>query len=765
MAHRNSADRTLGWEMTALAAFCLLLLTPFIYLWRMQANVPVHSVSEPEFVGTRTCGECHLEQHRKWQGSDHDKAMAPATPETVLGDFADTVFTDPYTGKKSRFFRRDNNYFIETEDVADQKGVYQVAYTFGHYPLQQYLIPMPGGRMQCYNIAWDVDQKRWYRLPPYDVDGVDDWLHWTGSGQNWNGMCAECHSTRLKKNYDPQKDSYSTSWFEINVGCEACHGPGSEHVKWARQPALGRSQAGAGLAIEGDEALRERQISLCAPCHARRYQLGDNQHDGVDPLDMMVPALLTEELYYPDGQIKEEVYVYGSFIQSKMYLRGVRCNDCHDSHSLQTHRQGNELCTQCHRRQDYDTPGHHFHKKTHEGKPSKGYLCVSCHMSGRVYMGIDYRPDHSLRVPRPDLSISIKTPNSCSTSACHGDKSLDWVNEKYGIWYGQQNRPHYGEAIEAGRARKPEGLEQLKDVAEDTLLPPIVRATAISLLANYPGQGIESTIVKALESKEGLLRHAALRTFERSDTDRIRALVAPKLYDPSRAVRLEAAARLAGVPGESLRQEDRAVFQETLSEYRQSLAYNADFASQRHNEGNLEWELGDEEKAARSYLAALKIDDRFIPAKVNLAMLYNRQGNNRDAIELLQEVLTDRPTMYEVHYSLGLLLSELNRYDEAVVYLQQAAEGMPGYSRVRYNFSLALFKLQRWQQGANVLRELVLQNPEVSEYFVTLVNLYLNFGMGPQAEQLAYDVLKIMPDHPGAKDLLKAMRQNRKPQR
>lgn len=765
MVDRDSTEKNTVWEIVALAACCLVLLSPIIYLWRMEATEPVLGALEPEFAGTKVCGECHLEQYRKWQGSDHDRAMAPATPETVLGDFGDARFTDPYTGKMSRFTTRGGKYFIETEDVAGEQTVFEVAYTFGFTPLQQYLVPTAGGRLQCFNVAWDVEQQRWYRLPPYDVEGPDDWLHWTNSGQNWNSMCAECHSTRLSKNYDPKTDSYATSWFEVNVGCEACHGPGSEHVQWARQPALGRSPAGAGLVIEGEEALRQRQISLCAPCHARRYQLGDNPHNGADPLDLMVPALLTEELYFADGQIKEEVYVYGSYLQSKMYDRGVRCNDCHDSHSLQTHHQGNDLCTQCHRRQDYDSEGHHFHKQTHEGKPSKGYLCVSCHMSGRYYMGIDYRPDHSLRVPRPDLSVAIGTPNSCLTSECHSDKPLDWVLEKYRAWYGQKNKPHYGEAIAAGRARSPEGLAQLKAVVEDPLLPAIVRATAVSLVGNYPGQQVGTIMVKALESDDALLRHAALRTFEHPSEEQARTLLAPKLYDSSRAVRLEAAARLAGVSPQALREQDRTVLAERLAEYRQSLAYNADFAAERHNEGNLEWALGDEAKAARSYQAALKIDDRFIPAKVNLAMLYNRQGRNQEAVDLLQQILADQPEMFEIHYSLGLLLSELSRYEEAIDHLEKAAQGMPGYPRVRYNLSLAQFKLERWQQGADLLRQLVLENPAVNEYFVTLANLYLSFGMVGRAEQLAHDLLKVEPGHQGAKELIQVLQQQRNNQK
>ncbi|MCP4934009.1 MAG: hypothetical protein GY927_07330, partial [bacterium] len=303
-----------------------------------------------------------------------------------------------------------------------------------------------GGRLQCLNIAWDDQKKVWYRLPPYEVNGPSDWLHWTNGGQNWNGMCAECHSTSLKKNYDKQSNSYTTTWAEINVGCEACHGPGSRHKNWAEQPAMGRATlVNDGLTVTSKNLSAKNQVALCAPCHSRRFQLGDNDHSEGELLDKLVPSLLDEGLYYPDGQILEEVYVYGSFSQSKMYQKGVRCSDCHDPHSLKTHAEKNDLCLQCHRKEEYDTEAHHFHKETYQGKPSDGYLCVKCHMPGQYYMGIDYRPDHSLRIPRPDLSQKLATPNSCSTQDCHGDKPLDWVVENYTKWYGTKRKPHYGE--------------------------------------------------------------------------------------------------------------------------------------------------------------------------------------------------------------------------------------------------------------------------------------------------------------------------------
>ena len=746
------------WEICAIIAVCISLIAPLLYSNRLSRTAAALEAATAEFSGSGSCKQCHPDAYRKWQGSDHDRAMAVASDSTVLGDFDEAEFFDPFTGKKSRFFRKDGAFLVETEGPDGNSGIFTISHTFGFYPLQQYLVPFPGGRLQCLSIAWDVDKETWYRLPPYDVSDHTDWLHWTRGGQTWNGMCAECHSTRLHKGFNLKTESYSTTWFEINVGCEACHGPGSEHIQWSRLPALARPQIeNYGLVLPTQNLAPEEQLVTCAPCHSRRYQLGNNDHRKGELLDFMVPSLLSEDLYHADGQIKEEVYVYGSFTQSKMYHRGVRCSDCHDMHSLKPHKEKNELCLQCHRASEYDTRAHHFHKMTDNGKPSEGYLCVKCHMPGQYYMGIDYRPDHSLRIPRPDLSKKLGTPNGCSTSDCHGDKPLEWVLENYNKWYGEDLKPHYGEILSAGRTGDPEAFEKLKSLANDALLPVIVRATALSLLANYPEPQTTGALHNALMSSEALLRHTALSLLEQTDDETVLKLIAPKLYDPVKAVRILAALKLAAVPLEKIREHDRPAFQKNLDDYRAAMEYNSDFAPQRYNLGNLERVLGNREKAIEYYKEAIEIDDLFFPAKVNLAMEYNQAGKNDDAEKLLREVLAAQPDRYEVAYSLGLLLSEMEKYAEASRYLGIAADGMPHYSRARYNQGLALLKQERWEEGAETLEKAVLADPQSEEYFVTLVSLYFNFRMNDRARDLSEKVLELFPHHSAAKEVLQAM--------
>jgi tetratricopeptide (TPR) repeat protein len=760
---QHSGPRTLSslrWEIVALLSALIIVVAPLLYLAKQQLSPPPEKQQVGSiFRGSASCQTCHKSIYAKWQNSHHDLAMDIATKETVEGDFDNSVYTDPYNQVTSRFYTREGKYYAETEGPDGALGEFEITHTFGVYPLQQYLVPFPGGRLQCLPIAWDVELQQWYRLPPYEVEGPTDWLHWTRGGQNWNSMCAECHSTRLTKGYDQLTDSYSTSWFEIDVGCEACHGPGSTHIAWAERPAFARvNKENYGLEVQTANLTPQKQIAICAPCHSRRFQLGDNLHTEERLLDKMVPSLLDEGLYYPDGQILEEVYVYGSYTQSKMYNSGVRCSDCHDVHSLNVYHKDNQLCLQCHRAKVYDTASHHFHKKIYEGKPSDGALCISCHMPGKRYMGIDYRRDHSIRVPRPDLSRSLGTPNSCSTKACHGDKPLDWVIENYTKWYGESRKPHYGTALAAGQDNSPGAAEELAGVAADPLLPAIVRATAFSLLRNYPSEASLALMRQALEDENDLIRYTAIRSLGGLDDKTKVELIGPKLYDPVKAVRLEAAINLSTVPRQLLRKADLDAFDARLVEYREAMEYNSDFAAQRYNLGNLEANLGNDDKAVAYYTQAIEIDDQFFPAKVNLAMQYTRMGDNVRAEQLFREVVADNPELYEASYSLGLLLAENNNYKEAAEFLGKAAEAMPGYTRARYNQALALFKIEEWQAGEEALLAALEVEPDNAEYFVTLANIYLRLGMVDKARNLAEQTLEMFPDHARARELLQILK-------
>ena len=764
-----------NWKIAGFIATLVIVLSiPIYYLRIEERGVPGDGKGEARpatFAGSLKCKECHQKEYDKWLNSNHDHAMDVANEKTVQGDFSNAVFQAH--GVTSRFYKKDGRFFVHTQGPEGKMADFEVSYTFGWFPLQQYLVPFPGGRLQCLPIAWDVREKKWYHLYPKEPMDPKDWLYWTNAAQNWNGMCAECHSTNLKKNYDIKTDTYKTTWSDIDVGCEACHGPGSRHVQWAEMPDMARPRVeNFDLVVKTSGLGSRKLVELCAPCHSRRASLGDYTHAEADLLDTMLPSLLTEELYFPDGQVLDEVYVYGSFTQSKMYHRDVRCSNCHDVHGLKVIKEGNTLCLQCHRAGEYDSKEHHFHKnKEEKGDPIKsadgkvifevgtGAECVQCHMPGRTYMGIHYRLDHSLRIPRPDLSVKIGTPNACNR--CHIDKTAQWSVDAITKWYGPGRRPHYGTVIEEGRKRLPEAKKNLIRLAGDPLYPVIVRSTALSLLTAYPGEDTTRAFELALMDDEALIRRTAVQSISLSGQRRQTEFIAPLLYDPVAAVRMEAASTLAGEPSKKLSPDQQKVFQTDLQEYIAAMEYSGDFAFGRYNLANLYVALNEPQEAIRNYQAALKIDDLFYPAKVNLAMLYNSRGENDKAERLFRDVIAKQPELYDVAYSLGLLLAEMGKPEEALGYLERAAKGMPERPRIQYNLGLLLQRLQRDSGAEAALQKALGLEPANMDYLYALADFYLKRNRLGEAKMVAEKMVVAHPGQRVGRDLMEMIERRR----
>ena len=765
-------DRTRVWEWVGiLAALTIVTALPAYYLIveKNRHSTAVEDDSRPAFVGSNSCRDCHNREYDAWQGSHHDLAMDVASEESVLGDFGDVEVT--LRGVTSRFYRRDGKFYVHTNGPGGEMGEFEITHTFGWYPLQQYLVPFPGGRLQALHLAWDSRDKRWFLVSPSEPVEPDDWLYWTNAAQNWNGMCAQCHSTNLEKNYDPATDSYSTTWSDIDVGCEACHGPGSQHVAWAELPEMARPQtASFDLARNTSGISASEQVEQCAPCHSRRAAMGDLEHTETDLLDSFLPSLLNEGLYFPDGQILEEVYVYGSFIQSKMYRHDVRCSDCHDVHSNKLVREGNELCLQCHRTAQYDTAAHHFHKQ--EGEDGEairspegevlfavgtGARCVDCHMPGSYYMVVDYRPDHSFRIPDPALAAAIGAPDPCLR--CHQDKDADWSQQSMLEWYGPGRRAHYGEVIARGRAGDPSAAPDLAGLAADSLYPVNVRATALALLASYAGEQSREALEQGLMSEAALIRQTALSHWQSTDSRQSARLISPLLYDSVRTVRVEAARRLAGELSQYLEPDQKALYEKVLGVYEAAMFYAADFAAARHNLANLYAALDRPEDAIAQYRQALRIDGQFLPAKVNLALLYNLRGQNREAETLLKEALSAQPELYDLAYTLGLLYAEMQRFDKAAEYLEQASQGLPEQPRIHYNLGLLYLQQRDFARAERELKTALVLDPRNLDIQYALASFYINQGRLEDARPIAEDMAASHPGNPLGRQMLEHIMQ------
>ena len=724
--HLNNMNTSTG----AVGVFLLLMLMT-------EASVAA------DYIGSDRCAQCHETETQAWRGSHHDLAMAEASDETVLGNFNNVELSAH--GITSRFYRKNGQYFVQTDGPDGKMHDYAIRYTFGWYPLQQYLVEFPRGHIQSLGLAWDSRPKtdggqRWFHLYPEETIDHRHRLHWTQREQTWNYQCAECHSTNLQKNYTLETDSYRTTWSEIDVACEACHGPGSQHAAWAEQakqnPALKNKtdkglvvdladRDGASWTIDAKSGKPRRtkprenhtQIELCARCHSRRGQIWADYEYGKPLGNTHRLALLDEYLYYPDGQINDEVYVYGSFIQSRMYQAGVTCNDCHEPHSLQLRAKGNALCGRCHLPTRYDTQTHHHHEAG-----SAGAACTNCHMPQRNYMVTDARADHSMRVPRPDLSVKLGTPNACTS--CHADQKIEWAAKAVAAWYptSRYRGPHYGETLHAALTGAPNAAERLATLAADTSQPAIARATAIDYLRNYAEPQQLPLIQSLLNDKDPLIRASAVRFLEVTD---LRTRVDQGwllLDDPDRVVRLEATRILAPLIRQQVPEQFRLQLERAIEEYVQTQQINAERPESHLNLGLIAIAMGDAQKAEQEYRTTLRLDPTFTPGYINLADLYRQLGQDAAGEKLLQEGIAAGDNA-DLHYALGLLLVRQKRLDEALSHLRQAATLDEDNPRYIYVYALALEGAGEKQQALTVLTQANQRHPGNPEIMAALEKL------------------------------------------
>lgn len=679
--------------------------------------------------------------------------MQEASEETVLGDFDDAVFV--HGDVTSTFFRRDGGYYVRTDGPDGTLRDYPISYTFGATPLQQYLIPVGGGRYQVLGISWDARPERdggqrWFHLYPEDVDASSP-LHWTRPVQGWNARCASCHSTGLERGFDAATRSYRTTWSDIDVSCEACHGPGSQHVRVAQEAAARGSARerppggllvrlgdpdrvwtrtpGAPTASRASRPPSRVEVETCAPCHARRAALGTHT-PGDAFLDAFRPSLLRQGLYHADGQIEDEVYVYGSFLQSRMYAAGVTCSDCHDPHGLETRADGNALCTRCHDGSRYDTRSHHLHDES-----SEGARCVECHMPATTYMVVDARRDHSLRVPRPDLSRDIGTPNACNR--CHSDRPAAWAAEELA----RRGRPptpqsHFARALHGGRAADPSAFTALTSVARDSAAPAIVRGTALSLLGGYPRQGTVRALQAGLADPEPLARLGALDGLERLGNGNALALAYPLLTDSLRAIRVEAARLLARVPRDRATPEQAAAIAKGVAEFERVQRWNADQPAAWVALGDLYSGLGRADDAEAAYRTALLLDSTDVVAYLNLADLQRVRGRDDLGEEVLRGALASLPDAPEVHHSLGLLLVRRGDLEDALPELAHAAEHSD-VARFAYVYGVALASAGDLEGGVRILQETLARHPFDGEILSALAAYTRELGRTEEAARYA----------------------------
>ncbi len=722
------------------------------------------------YVGRDRCVECHEDENAAFLGSDHDRAMDVAADSTVLGDFSGAEARA--NGVTARFDRRDGRFFVTTDGPDGAQHRYEVRYTFGVRPLQQYLVAMDGGRLQRLPWSWDSRPRedgggRWFHVYGDLPIGSSDLLHWTRPSQNWNRMCAECHSTRLEKNYDPGTASYRSTWAEIDVSCEACHGPASGHLAWAAKNEKKRRQndrphddprgfptrlhdAAGGTWLRRPEAVTasrtaattSTELNVCARCHAHRLPIHPFRY-GDAFLDAYAPSVLRDPLYYPDGQVREEVYVYGSFLQSRMYAAGVLCTDCHEPHSTRLRAEGDDLCSRCHDPGRFATKRHHFHESS-----SAGARCVSCHMPETTFMQVDARRDHSFRIPNPAISGQIGSPDACT--ACHTDKTVRWAAEKMAAWYGrrrvERGREPFGPVFAAALQGAPSARDQLIRIAGQEKQSGIVRATALSLLRRFPGAASLAALQRGVSDDDPLVRREAAAAVDfLSPADR-QPILAPLLRDSVRAVRLAAAHALAGAPRSHVSPEAKELLEKGLREYEESLRFMLDDPAANVRLGDFYATRGEAAKAEAAYLRAIDMEPAYVIAYVNLADYYESQHRDEAGRTILLRGLRRSPRNGALHFALGLACIRTDRRQEGIEHLASSVSLEPANPRFAHAYALALAEAGASDRARTILESALERNPYARDIGVALVALCRSSGRFDLAVRHAEQLRRAFPE-------------------
>jgi tetratricopeptide (TPR) repeat protein len=696
-----------------------------------------------EFVGSAACAACHKSEHGDWLRSQHRAAMQEPSEASVLGRFDGATFDK--SGTVSVFSKRDGKFIVHTEGPDGRPADFSVKYAFGLYPLQQYLIELPNGRLQAFGLAWDARPaaqggQRWFDLYPDRKLAAGDPLHWTGIDQNWNYQCAWCHSTNLRKNYDAATGGFATTFSEISVGCEACHGPGSIHLTWAAKPSgeaphhgfafsldqrkgVSWNASEAGTARRSGPAPNDREILVCAGCHARRQQFSDDPLAVARFYDAFRPVTLEAGLYHLDGQQREEVYNFGSFMQSKMHGAGVGCSDCHNPHSGKLRLAGNEVCGQCHSAGVFDQPAHHHH-----ASGSTGAQCAICHMPTTTYMGVDARHDHSMRIPRPDRTATLATPNACNN--CHAAKSAAWAMAALKSW-GAGSKPGaqtFAESFNLADRGAPGAPPALQRIVEDESQSTIARASALHRLSRQPTRAAVDSAARGLSNKDPMFRLSAIAVISSADAATKRQALAPLLADETRLVRMEAARALAGEAEAGLAPADLLAFDKALAEYVDGQLFNAERPETHANLGALNLSRGKTEAAREAYARALAIDKTFAPAAISLAEIARAGGDEKAAEETLRKSLAVNPDSGPLAHALGLSLIRQKRLSEAMASLEQAVEASPEDARFAYVLGVALHDAGAPKKAIEALTRARVRNPFDRDILMALVSYEMEAG-------------------------------------
>ena len=720
------------------------------------------------YAGSTSCRECHAEEFQSWQNSHHGLAERPVTTSVDGAAFTPSR-TFRHGSQQTSVGYTNNAWEVTTLQATNQYETVRVERVLGTEPLRQFLVNFGNGRLQTLEAAYDPRSNEWFNVYGTEDRQPGEWGHWTGRGMNWNSMCATCHNTRVRKNYDEATDSYHTAAAESTVGCESCHGPLQAHVEWQQRKSKERDPTLRRLT-------RVQTFDNCGFCHSRRSDLTGDFKPGDNFFDQMRLATVDgTDIFYADGQVREEDYEFSAFLGSRMHFKGVVCSDCHNPHSAKTVLPGNWLCLRCHNGSQTNAPNinpsTHSHHRVFgfdtNGQPTNldllaykpkeiqetGGECVNCHMPQTVYMQRHWRHDHGFTIPDPLVTKQSGIPNACNR--CHQEKNVDWALEWVQKWYGSKmERPTRirTQAIVAARAGDVRGRDALLSLLAREEIP-YWRAVATGLLQSWASEPlVRDALLRELTNASGLVREASVRSLEpllETDSERVGTVINQRLDDALRNVRVAAAWALRS----QLDPRSHAA-----SDLLRTLDFNADQPAGQMEKGVYALSHNDRELALAHYLKASEWDPNSALIHNDIGVVLASLGRGKEAVAHLEKACALEPRSAEYRYLLGLAYNETGQAAQTIDALQTAVKLDPRHGRAWYNLGLALNTSGRVEEGLDSLARAESATPTDARIPYARATILAQLGRKSEARQAVQRALELQADYAPAAELLRSLR-------